>query len=44
MKKMRRGGGRGRRRGGEVKGTENIFNKIIEENFNTIKKEMSIHV
>ena len=28
----------------KVKGQENIFNKIIEENFLNLKKEMAIYV
>ena len=28
----------------ELKGPENIFNKIIEENFPNLKKEMAINV
>ena len=28
----------------ELKGPENIFNKIIEENFPNLKKEMAIKV
>ena len=28
----------------ELKGPENIFNKIIEENFPNLKKEMPINV
>ena len=28
----------------QFKGTENIFNKIMEENFPNLKKEMAINV
>jgi hypothetical protein len=28
----------------QLKGTVNIFNKIIEENFPNLKKEMSINI
>jgi hypothetical protein len=33
-----------RRRRGEVKGIDNIFNKIIEENFHNLEKEKVIQV
>jgi hypothetical protein len=28
----------------QLKGPENVFNKIIDENFQTLKKEMAINV
>jgi hypothetical protein len=34
----------GKRKDSQLKGTENIFNKIIGDNFPNLKKEMPINV
>ena len=34
----------GRRQNSQLKGPEKVFNKIIEENFSNLKKEVSIQV